>query len=269
MLSVVRQYSSASTYSLPALCTSSLVSILTYFCANHTDRMVVSICPSDPQARSGLTKCIDVLRAMQIVWPSAGRALELLCGSQVYQELLATSREPSLQERRKRGADSSFDNVDMTQRSQYLPSRSNMYPNVQDAPGFLDEFGVNTASSSSSSLPYYRPSEDRWSSNSYNPVPFSGALSTSVLPQQYSTSFDPSSGSRYRGQQNHDGQPATANRYPQYWNDISTFPQLSTAFGSSGDGNASSMYIPDQYTIYRESIIYTQPERFGDRFCRR
>ena len=229
------------------------------FFANYTNRMVVSTYPSDPQARTGLTKCMDVLKAMQIVWPSAGRALELLCGSKVYQEHLTTSQASSLQERRKRTADPSFDNIDMTQRSQYLHSRSNLYPNVQDPPAFLDEFGINTASSSPSSLQYYRP-EDRWSSNNYNSAPFSGALSTSVLPQQYSTGFDPSSSSRYRTQQNHDGQPATTNRYPQYWSDISTFPQLSTAFGTSGDGNAnhpSSMYIPDQYSIYRESIIYT------------
>lgn len=209
---------------------------------------------------------------MQVVWPSAGRALELLCGSKVHQEISTTSRVSNLPERQKRTADSSFENADMVERSEYLPSRSNPYPDIQDAPGFLDEFGSYTASSSSSSLPYYPSSQDRWSSGSYNAAPFPGALSTSVLPQQYSTGFDPTSSSRYRTQQNHDGQPPAAARYPQYWNDISTFPQLSTAFGSSGDGNAhhpSSMYIPDQYSVYRKSITPSaQPERFINCTCR-
>src|SRR6266478_887370 len=34
--------------------------------------------PDDPQARVGLVKSMEVLEAIQVVWPSAGRALELM-----------------------------------------------------------------------------------------------------------------------------------------------------------------------------------------------
>jgi hypothetical protein len=43
--------------------------------------------PSDPQAAAGLRKCMNILADMDVVWPSAGRQLELLRGSKLYLEL--------------------------------------------------------------------------------------------------------------------------------------------------------------------------------------
>ncbi|KAI0321497.1 fungal-specific transcription factor domain-containing protein, partial [Amylostereum chailletii] len=43
----------------------------------------LNVYPDDPQARKGLTTCLDVLKLMETVWPSAGRAWELLHGSKV------------------------------------------------------------------------------------------------------------------------------------------------------------------------------------------
>lgn len=42
--------------------------------------LTVSTCPEDPQAQLGLKRSMDVLQDMEVVWPSAARALELLRG---------------------------------------------------------------------------------------------------------------------------------------------------------------------------------------------
>lgn len=226
----------------------------------------VSTYPSDPQARVGLTKCMDALRSMQTVWPSAGRALELLRGSKVNADEPLQPELSNFPDRQKRAADPSFDTDNMLERStlpaqrgSYItrpnPYRSSSYSDLQD--GYLNGFNLNTATSSTSSLPYY-PSNDRWpSSHGYNSAPFPGALSTSVLPQLYSTGLeDPS---RYRNQQNPDSQAGnSSSRFPQYWNDLSTFPQLSSAFGGIPDNNATdppSAYMPDQYNIYSKRFL--------------
>ena len=43
--------------------------------------LVVASNPSDPQARIGLERIMDALKRMELVWPSAGRAWELLHGA--------------------------------------------------------------------------------------------------------------------------------------------------------------------------------------------
>lgn len=57
--------------------------------------------PTDPQARIGLSKCMESLRTMQVVWPCAARALELLRGSKFNLQEPAIESSP----RDKRSAD--------------------------------------------------------------------------------------------------------------------------------------------------------------------
>jgi len=232
----------------------------------------VSTYPSDPQARIGLTKCMDALRYMEVVWPSAGRALELLLGSKVPSEEPLPPRPSQLPDRQKRPADHSFDDNDAleqrdplpTLRTSYVPARSNSYPSshyppVQDA--YLDGLDLNQSTSSASNLPFY-PSHQRWPSNGYTAAPFPGPLSTSVLPQLYSTGLvdEHVSDPRYRGQQTVNEQPNGPGRYPQYWNDLATFPQLGSAYGTvTTDADQgpmaqpASLYLSDQYNIYNNS----------------
>lgn len=52
---------------------------------NDTCSLSVSVTayPDDPQAHINLRRCLDALSAMRYVWPSAGRALELLSGAKM------------------------------------------------------------------------------------------------------------------------------------------------------------------------------------------
>jgi hypothetical protein len=239
------------------------------FTASIMHVTTLSTYPSDPQARIGLAKCKDALQSMEVVWPSAGRALELLRGSKVNTEEPLPSRSSQLPDRQKRPADRTFDNDDALEqrghlpnlRTTYVPARStpyspSNYPAIQDS--YLDGLDLNQAASSTSSLPFY-PSHERWPSNSYNTTPFPGSLSTSVLPQLYSTGLvdDQASNLRYRGQQTVDEQASGPGRYPQYWNDLTAFPQLGSAYGTvsaqSDQGpmtQSPSLYVPDQYNLY-------------------
>lgn len=216
---------------------------------------------------------MDALQSMEVVWPSAGRARELLRGSKVNTEEPLPSRSSQLPDRQKRPADRSFDNDDALEqrghlpnlRTTYVPVRSTPYspsdyPAIQD--GYLDGLDLNQATSTTSGVPFY-PSHERWPSNSYNTAPFPGSLSTSVLPQLYSTGLvdDQASNLRYRGQQNVEEQASGPGRYPQYWNDLTTFPQLGSAYGTvSAQSDQSmtqppSLYVPDQYSLYSKSLV--------------
>jgi hypothetical protein len=247
--------------------TFAILPVINYF-------LLVSTYPSDPQACVGLAKCMDALKYMEVVWPSAGRALELLRGSKVNTKQLLPTRPSQLPERQKRPADSSFDNEDALEqrghlpspRANYVPARSNPYPPsnypaVQD--NYLDGLDLNQATSSTSNVPFYS-SHERWPSTSYAAAQFPGPLSTSVLPQLYSTGLvdDQSSALRYRSQQRVNEQASSPGRYPQYWNDLATFPQLGSTYGTVSAQPESgpmtqpvSLYLPDQYNLYSESLV--------------
>lgn len=239
------------------------------FTASIMHVTTLSTYPSDPQARVGLAKCMDALKSMEIVWPSAGRALELLRGSKVNTEEPLHTQPPQLPDRPKRSADPSFDDDDALEQrdhllnlhNSYAPARSNPYPSSNYPPiqdGYLDDLDVNQTTSSTNSLSFYS-SHERWPSNNYTTAPFPGSLSTSVLPQLYSTGLedDRASNLRYRAQQVVNEQTGGQGRYPQYWNDLTTFPQLGSAYDTVSTqqdqgpvAQPASLYLPDQYTIY-------------------
>ncbi|CAK5278863.1 unnamed protein product [Mycena citricolor] len=65
--------------------------------------------PANPQARIGLGKCMDALREMQVVWPGAARALELLRGVQFEHDDHDMSGETVAPRHRKRSATQTLD----------------------------------------------------------------------------------------------------------------------------------------------------------------
>ena len=250
----------------------------------------VSVFPNDPQARLGLTKCLDALRDMEAVWPSASRAHELLhgCGppdknTSKQDSFGQLSTRQSGQGRLKRAAEHAADSENVHERSQMqVPSSSGgspvpspAYSQPWHSAQFQDDFSAMSSLSMAQSSNYHWPS-DRGSyipspststddpmtqSSSYYPLslpadggsyaPFPGTLSTSVLPQMYSTGLiderrlphmlAPSqlgqawlSGDSTVGAGSHVGYETTSGgQYPQYWNDYTTFPQMGMAYGQT------------------------------------
>ena len=185
--------------------------------------------PDDPQARLGLNKCMETLRSMDVIWPSAGRAWELLDGNKV--NLLRpnpkaySGHAAERHQRHKRPADTQ------------LPDNAPRTGGDPQAPGFNQVFTSEASELStypslvdpSTSSPYYDYS--RWM-GSADLLGNTGAhgLSTSLLPQQYSTGFVP--GGVGRGGQSHrhrGSDPST--RYGQpVWTDRSSLGQLDPTY---------------------------------------
>ncbi|KAL4247550.1 hypothetical protein ABKN59_007339 [Abortiporus biennis] len=167
--------------------------------------------PSDPQASIGLHKCMDALHLMQNVWPSAWRAYQLLHGSKVQPTPTPsrTSMSPpsSQSERHKRTAEHALDEPSST--TSRLPAE----------PLYRIDIPSNDT-------PSFYPSFDRWApenalGNFSGSLPTS-SLSTSVLPQQYSTGL--------MDERSHRGQERSTQRYPQYWNDYSSMGQMEATY---------------------------------------
>lgn len=191
---------------------------------------VVTSFPDDPQARLGLNRCMEVLRNMDVVWPSAGRAWELLNGNKVNLPGLSPkmySEHPmERQQHHKRPADA--------QLSDNAPSTGS---GSQQAPGFNQVFtnGAGELGAYPSLVdpnnhsPYY--DYGRWlGSADLLGNPATNNLSTSLLPQQYSTGFAP--GGVGRGGQGHRHRGGDTNaRYVQpLWTDPSAMGQLDTTY---------------------------------------
>lgn len=87
---------------------------------------------------------------------------------------------------------------------------------------------------------------DRWSSDT--PISnFPGSLSTSVLPQQYSTGLVDSSAGRHPERQ--------GRGYPQFWNDYTALAQMDTPYGVPVMGDIGGQHPPsqnDQQAMYMQ-----------------
>ncbi|KAF9463229.1 fungal-specific transcription factor domain-containing protein [Collybia nuda] len=226
--------------------------------------------PADPQARVGLTKCMDALRMMKIVWPSAARALELLRGSKVNLEESNISTPSNHSDRRKRSAEQPLnDTIDREHSPSqgvpqtYIELRAPNYNPHYNTQGVYQTTNIDVQSNtpSGSSQAPYMTSYDRWPSEHINSYTFTGPLSTSVLPQLYSTGLvddrAPSNNQRVLSQSDQD-RSSQSTRYPQFWNDYSAFPQLGTAYGSYHEQapvpqqqpTAPPIYMPENYHLY-------------------
>ncbi|KAH9941542.1 fungal-specific transcription factor domain-containing protein [Amylocystis lapponica] len=221
--------------------------------------------PTDPQARMCLNRCMDVLKRMQVLWPSAWRALELLYGAKPNMPQAELPKQRAI--RPKRSAEHSLDQDDTDVGARLITS-DQLY---RQQHGFPDVAGSSSGSSPAQAshaftmglhLPAgdssaYVPSYDRWSTEASLPN-LSGSLSTSVLPQQYSTGLidERIPHNLSRNPERH-GQ-----RYPQYWSDYSVFGQMDTTYGvpvmgdlvsqhtGASHGDQSGMYVHDQYAMF-------------------
>lgn len=178
---------------------------------------------------------MEALKQIDLPWPSAGRAWELLSGSKVNLPesiMIPPSSSRSSNERNKRSAERSLGNEDNLGHRSRVPSldRLMMGQNIQQ--GYYNNLAMQPTPPQTRNTPYYPPYEhERWGNVPINPNRFTstGSLSTSVLPQQYSTGFIDSRGqSNMRGNNNQD---LTGNRYSQYWNDYSALGQLDPTYG--------------------------------------
>ncbi|KAI0305366.1 fungal-specific transcription factor domain-containing protein [Multifurca ochricompacta] len=215
--------------------------------------------PNDPQARSGLVSCMDVLQRMSVAWPSAGRAWELLYGSKANSQTSICS--PSMAEAirtQKRRADHFLDDEPPLYRVELQPTTQRGRSDAVN--GQPHQQHESTLGSSQNFYPLY----DRWPGEG-NPNASPGNLSTSVLPQQYSTGFVDRGVVRGSNASPTDGVGVSSQQdspvgYPRYWSDYSALNQLSAPFTNSieheGQHNQqphSHVYpISGQYSLYGE-----------------
>ena len=230
--------------------------VLTSICA-------VNAYPNDPQARNGLTSCMDVLLRMSVAWPSAGRAWELLHGSKANIQnavcpLPTTDNCPIKTLKRTAdhflNDDSSIYHVDLQSATRGVGLDA-VHDQLQQHEPAL--------SGTQNLFPFY----DRWPREG-NLNSFSGSLSTSVLPQQYSTGFvdrgpvrssntNSAAGVGISSQQE---LPLDRRGYPRFWSDYSALSQLGAPFVNSVDHenqqhqqpHSQTYPISTQYSLYGE-----------------
>jgi hypothetical protein len=196
---------------------------------------VVNAYPDDPQARKGLTTCMDVLQRMSIAWPSAGRAWELLFGCKANILSSVNSLSTDVVRTQKRTADHFFDEEATVYQVELLPAtQEERSESVHGQPQQQQQ-----ESSLVGSQNFYTI-YDRWAGeDSLNG--FTASLSTAVLPQQYSTGFL----DRVAVQHSNIGTPTAVDvssqqdmsvrrrGYPRYWSDFSALTQLGAPFSNS------------------------------------
>ncbi|KLO15521.1 hypothetical protein SCHPADRAFT_259949 [Schizopora paradoxa] len=201
------------------------------FTAGIMHLTTLTIAPSDPQASVGLAKCLDCLRKVEVVWPSATRAWELLHGAKGNirdQEMVFA---PISRPNKRSAEELSFSN----QEHALGASQKNDGANLFTAPpppatGFPSGTLENTGDEESPLV--FFTSYDRWSSD--NSLPFHSGLSTSVLPQQYSTGFADARAAQADAQRHTPmvDHPGSGGRYPQFWNDYTGIGQPSSMLSS-------------------------------------
>lgn len=228
-----------------------------------------------------------------MVWPSAGRALELLRGARDYpaadDRIDALMMQPAPQARHhKRPAENqSIEGSDSTIRGNivnpmaYWPIRQQHSPPGTEYDPGRAEYPPSSAvpNAMNPSFNFYPSSNSRWyptQQQSSPAQPYGGGLSTSVLPQLYSTGLGAerpaSSHHHYHDPAGVANQPPEhhSQRYPQYWNDVSTFPQLGSAYAMPGNAmhpqasptqDDPQIYLSDQFNLYSEPSIIPGNEK--------
>lgn len=199
---------------------------------------------------------MDILERMHRVWPSAWRANELLHGSKVLsQNPNMLSASPG--DRPKRVADTlEEDSPESPRQIAGQPFRpSQVYPESGSSGPTQQNFTIDLTLPQADSPTYYQQ-YNRWTPPDSALPTMPNTLTTSVLPQQYSTGLVDE-----RMQRSQD-RPST--RYPQYWSDYSALGQMETAYSMPVMGdivpqhspppqNDQTMYVSDQYSLFSES----------------
>lgn len=247
-------------------------------CIMHVTTL--STYPSDPQAHVGLKKCMDALQMMATIWPSAQRALQLLRGAKVNLKALDyQAQSPSLL-RSKRSAENALND---SANRRYIPNQrpgpppnyvapsaprpevpSNyLYPTIES----YVQPTPNNPPPDASPVTATSPVNYRWHSEDFQAFHSSSTpLSTSVLPQVYSTGFGEDRAHPTHQRTNSHAEyhaPTMHNRYPQYWNDYSTFPQLGQAYTGLPETHPTSTHLQMDSRLYPEDYmnrhVYGQP----------
>lgn len=227
---------------------------------------------------------------MQIVWPSAGRALDLFRGAKVDPSKDTSDLDPltnppsSSHVRHKRSAEQPLDDLFISHRStttnnnqfddMHPVGRSNTQPQQQQsifssgARGFTT--GDNIYLATSASLPSLTdpnmvPPSYAWQGGGINANNINNThLSTAVLPQLCSTGLMDESGLHASRTQSSNFNQLTTNpsssssssrRYPPAYYDYSNFPVYDIpepiqVSSQPQSQAASQMYIPENYSIY-------------------
>jgi hypothetical protein len=257
--------------------------------------MIVTTYPAEPQATVGLARCMEALHKMEIVWPSAGRALELLRGSKVNLKEAELAKFSSHRDRSKRSAEYPLDDSGHMHLADALfphviPSTTHSQDYESASHGSDEAHAMHHDSSSSinaSSYPLHG-----WMADSAGLPAFDGAISTSVLPQMYSTGLGHGPNPRsqvmsMRGPSQHAMDQAVdtgqTSGMPQFWNDYATLSQLGPSMTYHGmiptpsnpnlqlqavqrTRQQSERYLPEHCDIYGESHSlgeYRQPFLFS------
>lgn len=197
-----------------------------FFLANQPT--LVTSFPDDPQARSGLNKCMEVLRTMNVIWPSAGRAWELLDGNKVnrlgpspktHSENLAGRQQHLKRPADTQLPDNSPRNSSGSQASDFNQVYTSGASDMGSYPSLVDP---------NNHSPYYDYSRWLGSTDLLGNTPTNN-LSTSLLPQQYSTGFVGNVSRSGQSHRHRGSDPST--RYAQpLWTDHSAMGQLDPTY---------------------------------------
>lgn len=205
---------------------------------------------------------MEVLSMMQIVWPSAGRALELLRGSKVNPGNVDVPVLPMNSMRHKRSAEQPLeDSMDRSQLQTspgYASIRPRSVPSNNFENGYISD-GIHLRPPPATSHPAapFFPSYEHWpaADSAHNTSGSFPTLSTSVLPQVFSTGLVDERGNRVSAEHGHPSSNGShQQRYPHYWNDYSTLSPLVNTYNGfhdpvPGHGHApiAPLYLSDQY----------------------
>lgn len=184
---------------------------------------------------------MESLKEMEIVWPAAGRALELLRDAQA---TLADAEADVSSSRgtvstRKRSATQPLDDSFAPS-----PDSENLLSLRQFAPPYENgHYGLEVRDSP---ITYYPPSVssyERWPTQDGGALTFQGVLSTAVLGPAYSTGL----GDERHRPPSHPAEPRFGHPDQQYWNDYAAFPPLGPGYGELHDPALAAQTDPQIY----------------------
>jgi hypothetical protein len=171
---------------------------------------------------------MDVLQRLSMTWPSAGRAWELLYGSKAnLKNTVGSLTTPDIVRTQKRTADHFLDDDVSLYRVELHPTTQGGRSEV------LHSQPPPEPESTLGSPQNFYPLCDRWPGEG-GLSDFAGSLSTSVLPQQYSTGFfdrgvvrGSNAGSAADvGLGSQQESPVGRRGFSRYWGDYSALSQL-------------------------------------------
>ncbi|KAL4071784.1 fungal-specific transcription factor domain-containing protein [Scleroderma citrinum] len=250
----------------------------------------LSICLDDPQAQLGLSRCMEALEDMEIVWPSAARALELLreCNPLSRSNDHSRPRPPHTLTNHKRSAEhlaeTDGNNYERSPSAHVLTHLRGKNPIVPSQAPYAQAWRSAQYAAASEEASTAHPQDEfpqagtmssghpssffPWTGDGTGAsfVPYPGTLSTSVLPQTYSTGLmDDRREPQSVTPSSHHGQPRLSGhsnegeqgyghvgggRYPPYWSEYSSFGQMGMVYTHQEGRHPTQAPHPPQVEMY-------------------